>query len=572
MWNGKMIVDNFAGGGGASTGIEMALGVSPDIAINHDAQALAMHAANHPRTRHIQNNVWQIDPDEVCERKPVALCWFSPDCKHFSKAKGGKPVEKRIRDLAWVVVRWARAHKSAPEVIGLENVEEFAQWGPLTIDGMPDPEKLGLTFKRFVRVLKGHGYHDIDWQELRAADYGAPTIRKRFFMIARRDGRGVFWPRPTHAKGGAGGLKPWRGAHEVIDFTAPCPSIFLTREQGRSIGVNRPLAPATMARIARGVQRFVLNNPRPFLVSLTHQGGVDRVEDTGEPMRTVTGATRGEKALAVPYLAPYLAGCGGRAAQSPPKSASEPLNTITAKADQIFCAPLLVPRYGEHAAQLPRSRAIGEPLPAVVPTANGASLVAAFLAQHNTDMVGHPATAPVSTIVGKGCTQAVIAAHLAQHNSDTGAARPGRDIADPLATVTATGHQSSLVTSHLVKLRGTCRDGQALESPMPTVTAGGWHIGEVRAFLQSHLGAEPIVWFDGVPWSIVDIGMRMLKPRELFGAQSFPDTYILEAPFEGGHLNKTAQIRMCGNSVPPVLARELIRANMLGDDAEREAA
>lgn len=294
----ELIVDSFAGGGGASTGIEMALGRSPDFAINHDDVALSMHRANHPKTSHLPHNIWKVDPSALCAGRPVGLLWASPDCKHFSKAKGGKPVEKSIRDLAWVIVRWAKQVK--PRVILMENVEEFVTWGPLGPDSRPCPKRKGEEFQRWIRELKRLGYK-VEWREMRACDHGAPTIRKRFFLIARRDGKPIVWPKPTHGDPKsedvkAGKLLPWRVAAEVIDWSLPCPSIFLTKEEARVIGAKRPLAEATMARIAKGVKRYVLDAAEPFLVSLTHHGG-DRNEAVSEPFKTITGAHRGEKAL-----------------------------------------------------------------------------------------------------------------------------------------------------------------------------------------------------------------------------------------------------------------------------------
>ncbi|MGE3844952.1 MAG: DNA cytosine methyltransferase [Vicinamibacterales bacterium] len=532
-----LIIDNFAGGGGASLGVEMACWKSPDIAINHSEIALSLHAANHPNTEHIVEDVWNVDPRAVTKGRPVAVAWFSPDCKHFSKAKGGKPVEKKIRGLAWVIIRWAVSVR--PAIIALENVEEFQDWGPLNSDGMPCPLNKGRTFRLFVQRLRQAGY-DVEWRELRACDYGAPTIRKRLFMIARCDGRPIRWPEPTHGdpkslEVAVGALQPWRTAAECIDWSIPCPSIF---------GRERPLAEKTMARIARGVKRFVIDAQRPFIVNLTHGG---RCEDIDEPFKTLTGAHRGEKAL----VTPFIAGVGGRMGQSPERSADVPFQTLTAKADSVVVAPFFIPRHGEHATQEPRCRSVEDPLPTVDASASGASLVASFMAQHNTDMVGHPMDAPVSTIVGKGCTQA-------------------------------------LTTAFLTKFYGT-NIGQDVRLPFPTVTADGQHVGAVRAFLLKYYGtggqlsspAEPmhtltdkarmgLVTVAGVEYQIVDIGMRMLTPRELFRAQGFPDSYIIDQAADGTPITKTDQIRLCGNSVCPPLARAIIQANF-GNQAVREA-
>ena len=495
-----LIIDNFAGGGGASLGIEMASWAGPDIAINHDELALGLHAVNHPHTRHLVEDVWAVDPRAITAGRHVALAWFSPDCKHFSKAKGGRPVEKHIRGLAWVVVRWAVAVR--PTMIALENVEEFQDWGPLTSDGLPCPERKGRTFDLFVRRLREAGYA-VEWRELRACDYGAPTIRKRLFLIARCDGRPIRWPQPTHGhpkstEVAAGALKPWRTAAECIDWSLPCPSIF---------GRGKPLADKTMARIARGVKRFVIDAAEPFIVPVTHAGDL-RAHSCTEPLRTVTGARRGEFALV---------------------------------------SPSFIPRHGEHATQEPRCRSIEGPLPTVTATANGAGLVATFMAQHNGGMVGHPLDSPVSTLTGT-CS-----------------------------------HQQ-LVAAFLTKFYGTCTDGIDVRQPFPTVTAGGGrgghHVGEVRAFLMKYYGTggqhqsldEPmhtstakarlgLVTVAGVDYQIVDIGMRMLSPRELFRAQGFPDSYIIDRLTDGTPVTKTDQIRLCGNSVSPPVACAILQAN-----------
>lgn len=507
-----LVIDNFAGGGGASTGIEAALGRPVDAAINHDREAVAMHTANHPATRHYAQNIWQVDPRDVvrdCGGGRIRLAWFSPDCKHFSKAKGSKPVEKRIRDLAWTVVHWGKLVR--PDVIALENVEEFQTWGPLiaTDDGkmVPCPDRRGDTFKRWVRALRSLGYR-VEWRELRACDYGAPTIRKRLFLVARCDGAPIVWPQATHGPG----LLPYRTAADCIDWSIPVRSIF-NRE--------RPLAEATMRRIARGVKRYVLDAERPFIVPMTH-GGDDRVHSIDEPMRTITAAHRGELSLAVPFFAP---------------------------------------RYGERDGQEPRCQPADVPIATIVPTANGAQLVAAFMAQHNTGMVGHAMSEPVSTIVQKGCTQALCAAFMTKFRGTS----TGSGCDEPLHTITANsfikrpggGSTHGLVAAFLTKYYGQ-GEGCEAGAPLHTVTT------------KDRFGLVTVT-IDGQEWVIVDIGMRMLTPRELFNAQGFPGSYILDAPFDGKPLTKTAQIRMCGNSVSPPVAEALIRAN-LGDHAAARMA
>ena len=306
MINGELIVDNFAGGGGASTGIEMATGYSVDIAINHDPEAIRMHRTNHPYTKHYCESVWDVDPVKICNGHPVALAWFSPDCKHFSKAKGGKPKDKNIRGLAWVALRWAG--KVRPRVIMLENVEEFKTWGPLNRSHRPIKAKQGTTYKKFIRQLTDLGY-TVESRELIAADYGAPTMRKRFFMVARCDGRPVVWPEPTHAPAyspevAAGTKKPYAGAYTQIDFSLPCPSIFDTAEEiKKKYGVRavRPLAAKTMERIARGLKKFVLDNAAPFLIQGSHTGAKsDYCNSMDEPLRVVT--SKNGYAVVEPYI------------------------------------------------------------------------------------------------------------------------------------------------------------------------------------------------------------------------------------------------------------------------------
>ena len=495
----ELIIDNFAGGGGASEGIEIALERPVNIAINHDPQALAMHEVNHPLTRHYCEDVWDIDPREVCQGRPVALAWFSPDCKHFSKAKGGKPVEKKIRGLAWVAIRWAATVK--PRIIMLENVEEFVTWGPILENGLPCPERKGQTFTSFVNALRRLGYH-VEWKELRACDYGAPTIRKRLFLIARRDGLPIIWPAPTHGhpdkiKGTK--LKPWRTAAECIDWSIPCPSIFER---------SRPLADNTMRRIARGIQKFVIDAQEPFIVPVCYgeaAGQEPRTCSLHDPVPTIVG--KGTHALVMPYLTEHANASGQRIF-----AADEPLRTQCAQVK------------GGHFA-----------------------LCAAFLAQHNTQREGF---------------------------------HPGRAASDPLATITARGTQTQLVTSHIMKMRGT-NIGHGTDEPLHTITSSGCHHAEVRAFLLKYYGndKEPhgltdplgtvttkdrfgLVTIHGEDYAIVDIGMRMLTPRELYRAQGFPDDYIIDRMTRGEPLTKTAQVRMCGNSVSPVLSCALAKANV----------
>lgn len=535
----ELVIDSFAGGGGASLGIELALGRSPDVAINHDREAVAMHAANHPTTRHLCGDIWDADPRAVCGDAPVGLLWASPDCKHHSKAKGGKPRDAKIRALAWVVVRWAR--EVQPRIIAMENVEEFADWGPLDNDGNPIVAKKSWTFRRWVGCLKAAGYV-VEWRELRACDYGAPTTRKRLFVIARRDGQPVVWPKPTH---GPGTIQHWKTAAECIDWELPCPSIFDRK---------KPLAEKTMRRIARGVWKFVINNPRPFIVPTAH-AGEDRVHSIDEPLRTVTGSRRGDHAIVTPFVVPATHGDNAGGEDSRSNSVAEPLRTIiTRGAPFSLVAPTLVQTgYGEREGQAPRSLDLHAPLGTVVGCGQKHALVAAFLSKHNG---GHEAT--------------------------------GSQLDLPAHTVTARDHHA-LSTAFLTRFYGT-GVGSKVDAPLPTVTAQGEHFAAVRAFLtkfsQNSTGQSPqlpldtvmagatrfgLVMVDGAPYEIADIGMRMLQPRELFRAQGFPDSYVIDPIIDGKPLTKTAQISCCGNSVCPPLAAAIVRANF-GEVADSEVA
>lgn len=548
----ELVIDSFAGGGGASTGIAAALGRDPDYAINHDREAIAMHRANHPGTIHLSKNIWKVDPLEVVGRRPVGLAWFSPDCKHHSRAKGGRPVKREIRDLAWVVVLWAK--RARPRVIMLENVPEFRDWGPLIDRGngkyLPCPERRGATFDRWVGELRRLGYK-VEWRELRACDYGAPTIRKRLFLIARRDGGKIIWPEPTHGAPTdpdviAGRKLPWRTAAEIIDWSLPCHSIFLTREEGRAAGVNRPLAEATMARIAKGIKRYVIEASKPFLVPVTHQGDT-RVYDAGEPLRTITTAQRGEQALVAPVIARTdMHKSNASCAYDP----AEPLRTIT--------------------------------------TSGGHAVAAAHLTKFSENSIGERLEEPLHTVMAGAPRHGVVTAFLAQHNLGV----VGRNACDPLSTVTSTGAQQAVVSAGLLHMKGSDRRMSGPDEPARTVTAGGWHQAEVRAFMVKYYGqggqwqdcADPmhtvptrdrlgLVMVEGEPYEIVDIGMRMLSVRELFAAQGFPDDYIVDRGVDADgaeiRLTKTASIRMCGNSVSPPLARALVEANYCEEIVER---
>ncbi|PJD04706.1 DNA cytosine methyltransferase [Enterobacter mori] len=610
----EIIVDNFAGGGGASTGIELAIGRSVDIAINHDLNAVAMHTTNHPDTLHYCESVFDVDPATATAGKPVGLAWFSPDCRHFSKAKGSKPVEKEIRGLAWIVIRWALSVR--PRVMMLENVEEFKTWGPLLAGEMrPDPARAGETFEAFCgmlscgipayhpalaeccdflgilpdsqqaqQLINGLGYN-VDYREMRACDYGAPTIRKRFFMVMRCDGVPVRWPAATHGDPKspavqAGSLAPWRTAAECIDWSISAPSIF---------GRKKQLAENTLKRIARGIQRFVLDNPTPFIVKCNHtttKGKYDcfRGQSLADPLQTIT-KTHGY-AVAVPHLTKFRTGATGQ-------EVTKPLPTITAGTSkrpggnghalgmvEAALTPFIARQFGASVGH-----AVDEPSATVTAGGGGKSqLVTPTLIQ-----MGYgerPGQAPrvlqlekpLGTITAGGGKFAMVAANMVKHfgGNYTGA---GVALDEPIHTVTTTDHHA-LVTSSIIKMRGT-NIGQPTDTPLQTVTAGGQHFGEVKTtlansgynehraqltadFLREYCGEDctGLVTIDGITYRIVDIGMRMLQPHELYRAQGFPEWYIIDRDYRGVKYAKDKQVARCGNAVPPPFAEALVRANL----------
>jgi len=579
----ELIVDNFAGGGGASTGIRFATGRDPDIAINHDEEALAMYRANHPGTQTLCEDVFDAVPREMTGGRKVGLGWFSPDCTFFSNARGGKPWRdknraRRRRGLAGVVLKWAAQVK--PRVIFVENVPEFKKWGPLIKnekgEWMPDPARAGQSFRRWCSRLKNLGYV-VELRELKACDYGAPTSRKRVFIIARCDGLPIVWPKPTH---GPGRAQQWRTAAECIDWRLPCPSIF---------GRKKPLAAATLRRIARGIQRYVLEAERPFIVPLTHQGSDERVYSVDEPLRTVTGAQRGEQALVAPVLA-RIGQTGGNGSYS--NDVGDPLTTVTTKAEHLLVAPLLSPVKTWGGGGNEASPA-DQPLRTVTTSKRGehALIIPTLIQTGYGERDGQAPRVPgldkpLGTVVADGQKHALVTAFLAQHfgGGKNGVQTPGLQMTLPLGTVTATDHHA-LVTSSLVKLKGTCKDGQSVTEPLGTVQAQGRHYAEVRAFLMAYYTADQdaqlglplptattkhrfaIVTVEGVDYAIVDIGMRMLEPRELYNAQGFPREYVIDPIHKGKRFTKTAQVAKCGNSVPPPVAAALARAQFAEDAA-----
>ena len=505
----EIIVDNFAGGGGASTGIELAAGRPVTTVINHDPDAILMHRTNHPYTAHYQASVWDIDPWEVCRGRPVGLAWFSPDCKHFSKAKGGKPVDKNIRGLAWIVLRWAGT--VAPRVIMLENVEEFQTWGPVR-RGRPIKSKAGQAFRRFTEQLKALGYV-VEWRELVAADYGAPTTRKRFFLIARRDGRPIVWPEPTHAPADspevkAGKKLPWRSAAEIIDWSLPCPSIFDTRKEIREkygLSAQRPLRPNTMRRIIRGVDKFSIKAPEPFLVVVNHAGGF-----------------RGQ-------------------------NVHEPLQTITAKHGYGVAAPVMIQYHTEQSEKM-RGQGATEPI-MTIDASNRYGLAAASLVKYyGNDQHGQKISDPLHTVTAKD-REGLTIAHMVKMKGTN----LGSSMSEPVQTITAGGGHFGVVNTTVVKAE-------------PNADLKHWP--EIRELLNTycgyHLGPEDVILFriDGVSYFMADIGLRMLTPRELYSANGFPPDYIIDRDYKGNSYGKSKQVARCGNAVPPPFATALVRANL----------
>lgn len=668
----KIIVDLFAGGGGMSTAFEMAFGRSPDIAINHNDDALSMHRVNHPQTRHFVADVYEVCPHTVTQGRPVGWLHASPDCTHHSQAAHGQPRSKKIRGLAWVAYRWAG--QVLPDVISLENVRQILKWGPLiakrdkatgrclkrvveTVDGkekvnfvvaeagervpvqdqflIPDPKREGQTWRRFVAALEALGY-EVKWSVRCAADAGGHTTRTRLFMIARRDGMPIVFPAPKYFRHPKKGQKRWKAAADCIDFSLPCPSIFERK---------RPLAPATMTRIARGVKKFVLDNATPFIVPLTHQGGPDRAYSVDDPFRTVTAAHRGEFAI----VAPVLTECANA---STPRCmpADEPLRTICAQTKgghHALIAPTLAKFRGDSIGS-----AIDEPMPTITsgggakrpagaPHALGLISPVLIQAAHGegkadgvkrwgagckdagepigtiTASGGHAVAAallvqtgygeregqapraldieqPLGTVVGTG-KHAVAAAYLMQANGGFNTTA-GHAADEPMSTVTNSGSQQQLVTAHLTTLRKNCI-GVAADEPVPTITAGAEHHAvvectlapeeeagalRVAAFLMRYYGeggqlsslADPMatittkdrlalvtVTIAGTPYVIVDIGLRMLEPSELYRANDFPSSYIIDRGHDGRRFSKSAQVRMVGNSVDPMDAADFLEAN-----------
>lgn len=597
----EMIIDNFAGGGGASTGIELATGRAVDVAINHDPDAILMHQTNHPQTRHYCESVWDVDPWEVTRGRPVGLAWFSPDCKHFSKAKGSKPVDRNIRGLAWIVLKWAGTVK--PRVIILENVEEFQTWGPVR-KGKPVKSRRGETFRKWKEQLQALGY-EIDHRELVAADYGAPTIRKRFFLIARCDGKPIIWPERTHAPKDSeevknGKCKPWRGAAEIIDWTIPCLSIFDTTDEIKEkygIRAVRPLAINTRKRIARGIEKFVLQNKEPFIVPIGYgerKGQAPRVHDIKEPVSTVVSS--GKQYLCQPELSPFIVQVNHKGEQFRGQELKEPIPTITgkhgyglatpvmtaiavSKAEQCLAMPSLIQYHTEQSERV-RGQGVDEPI-MTLDAANRYGLSVAYLTEYFQNGRPLDVNSPLHTSTTKD-RECLCIAHMEKFFSG-GYTGNGSDANTPLGTVTAVDH-NGLVETFISKFYKT-GTGQKLDEPLHTVTTSAGHFGvvtvkmsrqemnlrhwnEVRELLNAYCGyaiaADEILLLDvnGTLYFISDIGLRMLTPRELYAANGFPPDYIIDHDYTGKAYGKTKQVARCGNAVPPPFAEALVRANL----------
>lgn len=523
--NTELIVDNFAGGGGASTGIELATGRPVDIAINHDPDAILMHKTNHPLTKHYCESVWDVNPAEICAGCSVGLMWLSPDCKHFSRAKGGKPVSKNVRGLAWIALRWAATVR--PRVIILENVPEFVTWGRLGKDGKPDKRYTGETFRSFVYQLRQKGY-EVQWRELKACDYGAPTIRKRFFLIARCDGKPIVFPKPTHGEG----LLPYRTAAECIDWGIPCKSIFER---------DKPLAENTLRRIARGLDKFTIKSDKPFIIPVGYGercGQEPRTHDVQKPMTTIVSTVK--QGVVMPSIQKYYSGIVG-------SKISGPLGTVTAVDHNAVMAPYLTQYHSEQSSNEVRGQQIDKPI-MTVDMSNRYALTSAHIMKY----------------------------YKGDHSS-------GAD--KPLHTVTVK-ERNALVESHLCVLRNNT-DCKPFTEPLPTECTSGGHFAEIRTrvvkyahginlhhweqvreLLNKYCGYRladddiMLLEINREQYFIADIGMRMLEPRELYNAQGFPTDYIIDHDYTGKAYPRTKQIARCGNAVPPPFAEALVRANL----------
>lgn len=606
----EIVVDFFCGGGGAGTGLEMGLGRPVTVAKNHSPAAISMHTANHPAAHHFTTDVFEGDPEEESQGRPVGWFHMSPDCTHHSQAAGGQPRKREIRNLSWIGLKWAG--KKKPRVISLENVKQILQWGPLIakrdkatgrvmkLDGtvaavgervpvqqqflVPDPKRRGITWRRFVQLLEGMGYQ-VEWRIIKACDFGAPTSRERLFMIARCDGQPIVWPEPTHAKNPAKGQQKWRTAADCIDWSVPSKSIF---------GRKKELAAATLRRVAKGMKKFVLDNPQPFIVPIANWSG-ELAQSANEPLRTVTSGPRGGSfAVASPTL--VQTGYGERQGQQPRVSGlDQPLGTVVAGGvKHALSSAVILPATHQDAD---RVNDPGEPMPTVTAANRGELMMASpvMIGAGGPVYAGKPAPAdqPMGTLMTHN-HRALVTAFIEQANGGFNTT-PAKGADEPLTTVTNTGSQQRLVTASLATLRRNCV-GRAIDEPVPTMTDGAEHHAlveyklspeheegalRVAAFLISYYGTENIsaadapaptvttkdrlglvtVFVKGTPYVIVDICLRMLQPHELYRAQGFPASYIIDKGADGKPFTKTEQVHMCGNSVSPPPMAALARAN-----------
>ena len=573
-------VDSFAGGGGASTGIEMATGHPIDIAINHDQSAILMHKRNHPYTKHYREDVFAVDPVAACGGHPVRLAWFSPDCKHFSRAKGAALVDRKIRGLAWIVLRWAALVR--PDVIMLENVPEFVTWGPVR-KGKPVKRKSGQTFKRWYQQLSDLGY-EIEYRELCAADYGTPTIRTRFCLIARCDGQPIRWPERTHAPRDSeevrsGKLLPWRSASEIIDWTIPGYSIFESKaEIRRKFGVNavRPLADNTMKRIAQGTDKFVIRAEEPFIVECNHTG-TGHIRDVNDPHGTITArCTSGTvDAVITPFHRHNHQNASGT-------DMRDPINTITSSGSQELIAPYLTQYHGAQGKSDVRGQDVRKPI-MTVDAANRYALAVPILTQYFGTGQAYAVNEPVKTLTSRdrdGLTTVYVDKYFGGGYSGC-----GNSVEDPFTTITAEPRHS-LVSVHLAHFKGKDK-GQDPRQPLMTITQSVGQFAEIRtqvvryesgadlgywpqvrdmlnAYCDYHLADDELllILIRGTWYFISDITLRMLTPRELYNAMGFPPDYIIDADPYGNPISRADQVARCGNAVCPPLAEALVRANL----------
>ncbi len=521
MKNG-LIIDCFAGGGGASVGIEMALGRQVDIAVNHDPDAILMHKTNHPDTLHLTEDIFRVDLQKYVKGQHVALMWASPDCTSHSKAKGGKPRKHGLRILPWAVYKHART--ILPDVIIMENVEEIQQWGPLDASGHPIPERKGEDYNKFITAMQSLGYI-FDSRELVAADFGAPTTRKRWYAVFRRDGRSITWPEPTHSKGGAGGLKPWEPIYKYLDLTDVGKSIF---------GRKKPLAEKTLNRIARGLERFVFNNPEPFIVQVNHGGDQFRGQSIHEAMPTIT--QKHGFGIVSPLLTPYMMRNNTGA---PGGNINDPMLTITTGGHHGLISPYLIQYHSETTKNGFRGQQVTEPIQ-TIDTSNRYGLIMSYITKFYKSGTGQSMREPIHTITtspghfGQVSVYAVSADDLLKHMDK-----------DTVEQTEEMLQKCTWVSQFIMEYYG-CGTGQSINDPLHTI------VTKDRFALITVLGNEYV---------IMDIFLRMLTPEELKMGQGFPKDYVIDRDYNGNKYPVSKQVARIGNSVVPIMAQNLIEAN-----------